>query len=133
MTEGAEDEPTSDLLAERKMRFLFALRTRGVTDSRVLTAMEKGRPGSSCAAPSPTGPMRTCRSPSRLRPDDQPAFGGWADDAGLAGEPARYRAGGGHRLSGRDPVAAGAAGSTRLTAIAAWSAKPESCFANWTW
>lgn len=41
MTEGAEDEPTSDLLAERKMRFLFALRTRGVTDSRVLTAMEK--------------------------------------------------------------------------------------------
>lgn len=41
MTRGAEDEPTSDLLAERKMRFLFALRTRGVTDSRVLTAMEK--------------------------------------------------------------------------------------------
>ena len=41
MTKGAEDEPTSDLLAERKMRFLFALRTRGVTDSRVLTAMEK--------------------------------------------------------------------------------------------
>ncbi len=41
MTPGAEDEPTSDRLAERKMRFLFALRTRGVTDSRVLTAMEK--------------------------------------------------------------------------------------------
>ena len=41
MTRGAEDEPTSDLLAERKMRFLFALRTRGVTDSRVLTAMER--------------------------------------------------------------------------------------------
>ena len=41
MTQGAEDEPTSDLLAERKMRFLFALRSRGVTDSRVLTAMEK--------------------------------------------------------------------------------------------
>lgn len=41
MTTGPEDEPTSDLLAERKMRFLFALRSRGVTDSRVLTAMEK--------------------------------------------------------------------------------------------
>jgi protein-L-isoaspartate(D-aspartate) O-methyltransferase len=44
MTEGPEDDPTdgtSDLLAERKMRFLFALRSRGVTDSRVLTAMEK--------------------------------------------------------------------------------------------
>ncbi|WP_374393703.1 protein-L-isoaspartate(D-aspartate) O-methyltransferase [Tabrizicola sp.] len=41
MTEGAEDDPTSGPLAERKMRFLFALRTRGVTDSRVLTAMEK--------------------------------------------------------------------------------------------
>ena len=41
MTQGAEDEPTSDLLAERKMRFLFALRSRGVTDTRVLTAMEK--------------------------------------------------------------------------------------------
>ena len=41
MTQGAEDEPTSDLLAERKMRFLFALRSRGVTDARVLTAMEK--------------------------------------------------------------------------------------------
>ena len=41
MTQGAEDEPTSGPLAERKMRFLFALRPRGVTDSRVLTAMEK--------------------------------------------------------------------------------------------
>ena len=27
--------------AERKMQFLFALRSKGVTDSRVLTAMEK--------------------------------------------------------------------------------------------
>jgi len=35
--EGAEDG--SD--AERKMRFLYALRSRGVTDSRVLTAMER--------------------------------------------------------------------------------------------
>ncbi|MBN8629946.1 MAG: protein-L-isoaspartate(D-aspartate) O-methyltransferase [Rhodobacterales bacterium] len=41
MTRGPEDDPTSDLLAERKMRFLFALRTRGVTDARVLTAMER--------------------------------------------------------------------------------------------
>jgi protein-L-isoaspartate(D-aspartate) O-methyltransferase len=44
MTKGPEDELTdpgsSDALAERKMRFLFALRSRGVTDSRVLTAME---------------------------------------------------------------------------------------------
>jgi protein-L-isoaspartate(D-aspartate) O-methyltransferase len=45
MTERPEDQPTdpgfSDMLAERKMRFLFALRSRGVTDARVLTAMEK--------------------------------------------------------------------------------------------
>ena len=41
MTTGPEDDPTSDAAAERKMRFLFALRTRGVTDSRVLTAMER--------------------------------------------------------------------------------------------
>ena len=30
-----------DDIAERKMQFLFALRSRGVTDARVLTAMEK--------------------------------------------------------------------------------------------
>jgi protein-L-isoaspartate(D-aspartate) O-methyltransferase len=41
MTEGPEDELTSEELAERKMRFLFQLRSRGVTDTRVLTAMEK--------------------------------------------------------------------------------------------
>ncbi|MDO6483329.1 MAG: protein-L-isoaspartate(D-aspartate) O-methyltransferase [Shimia thalassica] len=32
---------TEDTLAERKMQFLFALRSKGVTDTRVLTAMEK--------------------------------------------------------------------------------------------
>jgi protein-L-isoaspartate(D-aspartate) O-methyltransferase len=37
---GHEDDPAGDL-AERKMRFLFALRSRGVTDARVLTAMER--------------------------------------------------------------------------------------------
>lgn len=41
MTEGPEERLTSEELAERKMRFLFQLRSRGVTDSRVLTAMEK--------------------------------------------------------------------------------------------
>ena len=45
MSEGPEEHPTdpgsSNLLAERKMRFLFQLRSRGVTDTRVLTAMEK--------------------------------------------------------------------------------------------
>jgi protein-L-isoaspartate(D-aspartate) O-methyltransferase len=45
MTQGPGDQPTdpgsSGLIAERKMRFLFALRSRGVTDARVLTAMEK--------------------------------------------------------------------------------------------
>ncbi len=39
MTHGAEDN--KDDLAERKMRFLFALRSKGVTDARVLTAMER--------------------------------------------------------------------------------------------
>jgi protein-L-isoaspartate(D-aspartate) O-methyltransferase len=37
---GDQDDPAGDL-AERKMRFLFALRSRGVTDARVLTAMER--------------------------------------------------------------------------------------------
>ncbi|WP_151718038.1 protein-L-isoaspartate(D-aspartate) O-methyltransferase [Gemmobacter serpentinus] len=36
----APDHPQDDP-AERKMRFLFALRSRGVTDARVLTAMER--------------------------------------------------------------------------------------------
>jgi len=31
----------TDHIAERKMQFLFALRSRGVTDKAVLTAMEK--------------------------------------------------------------------------------------------
>jgi protein-L-isoaspartate(D-aspartate) O-methyltransferase len=35
------DDPASVDPAERQMRFLFALRTRGVTDARVLTAMER--------------------------------------------------------------------------------------------
>ena len=38
--EDAEDEESGSL-AERKMRFLFALRSHGVTESRVLSAMEK--------------------------------------------------------------------------------------------
>jgi protein-L-isoaspartate(D-aspartate) O-methyltransferase len=41
MSEGPEEHLTSEELAERKMRFLFQLRSRGVTDTRVLTAMEK--------------------------------------------------------------------------------------------
>ncbi|MEY4697598.1 MAG: hypothetical protein RIT14_2026 [Pseudomonadota bacterium] len=40
MTEGA-DHGEDGSAAERKMRFLFALRSRGVTDHRVLSAMEK--------------------------------------------------------------------------------------------
>lgn len=39
MSMGASEE--EDELAERKMRFLFALRSKGVTDARVLTAMER--------------------------------------------------------------------------------------------
>ncbi|WP_022703386.1 protein-L-isoaspartate(D-aspartate) O-methyltransferase [Pseudorhodobacter ferrugineus] len=39
MTTGPEE--SDDDLAERKMRFLFALRSKGVTDARVLTAMER--------------------------------------------------------------------------------------------
>jgi protein-L-isoaspartate(D-aspartate) O-methyltransferase len=41
MTDDGEDPTPLEALAERKMRFLFALRSRGVTDTRVLTAMEK--------------------------------------------------------------------------------------------
>jgi protein-L-isoaspartate(D-aspartate) O-methyltransferase len=41
MTEEAGDQPSREELAERKMRFLFALRSRGVTETRVLTAMER--------------------------------------------------------------------------------------------
>ena len=36
-----DPEPPQDKAAERKMRFLYALRSRGVTDARVLTAMEQ--------------------------------------------------------------------------------------------
>ena len=36
-----EKVPTPEELAERKMRFLFTLRSRGVTDARTLGAMEK--------------------------------------------------------------------------------------------
>ena len=38
--------PDDETAAERKMRFLFALRSRGVTDTRVLTAMERVDRGS---------------------------------------------------------------------------------------
>lgn len=43
MTRGPDEAgaPSPDDLAERKMRFLFALRSRGVTDPRVLTVMER--------------------------------------------------------------------------------------------
>ena len=37
----ADTGTAAEELAEQKMRFLFALRSRGVTDARVLTAMEK--------------------------------------------------------------------------------------------
>jgi protein-L-isoaspartate(D-aspartate) O-methyltransferase len=40
MENGAPDDP-EETVAERKMRFLFALRSRGVTDGRVLHAMER--------------------------------------------------------------------------------------------
>ena len=41
MTEAGGDDDDPDALAERQMRFVFALRSRGVTDPRVLTAMEQ--------------------------------------------------------------------------------------------
>jgi len=37
----APDLPEGEEPAERQMRFLFALRSRGITDARVLTAMER--------------------------------------------------------------------------------------------
>jgi protein-L-isoaspartate(D-aspartate) O-methyltransferase len=50
--------------AERKMRFLFGLRSRGVTDARVLTAMERIDRGPFVRGLLPTAPMRTCPCPS---------------------------------------------------------------------
>ena len=42
MTEDSPDDlPDQDAPAQRQMRFLFALRSRGITDTRVLTAMER--------------------------------------------------------------------------------------------
>ncbi|MBC2836808.1 protein-L-isoaspartate(D-aspartate) O-methyltransferase [Paragemmobacter straminiformis] len=41
MTGGAGDFDDEGSVAERKMRFLYALRSRGVTDHRVLSAMER--------------------------------------------------------------------------------------------
>ena len=39
--DGIDGQAGADSPAEQKMRFLFALRSRGVTDARVLTAMER--------------------------------------------------------------------------------------------
>lgn len=41
MTDPGDPPEDGHSLAERKMRFLFALRSRGVTDARVLSAMER--------------------------------------------------------------------------------------------
>ncbi|MBC7479931.1 MAG: protein-L-isoaspartate(D-aspartate) O-methyltransferase [Pseudorhodobacter sp.] len=41
MTNLPPDRPDQEEPAERQMRFLFALRSRGITDTRVLTAMER--------------------------------------------------------------------------------------------
>lgn len=41
MSEAPGPQDDGEDLAERKMRFLFALRSRGVTEARVLTAMER--------------------------------------------------------------------------------------------
>lgn len=41
MTNPPPDLPDQEEPAERQMRFLFALRSRGITDTRVLTAMER--------------------------------------------------------------------------------------------
>ena len=40
MAAPGEDDPQEDI-AERRMRFVFALRSKGVTDGRVLAAMER--------------------------------------------------------------------------------------------
>jgi protein-L-isoaspartate O-methyltransferase len=50
--------------AEQSMQLLFALRSAGVTDPRVLHAMERIDRALSCAATSPPTPTRTCRCPS---------------------------------------------------------------------
>ena len=41
MTDLPHDLPDQEEPAQRQMRFLFALRSRGITDARVLTAMER--------------------------------------------------------------------------------------------
>ena len=41
MTDAPDDKSEGEEPAERQMRFLFALRSRGITDARVLTAMER--------------------------------------------------------------------------------------------
>ena len=55
--------------AERKMQFLFALRSKGITDQRVLSAMEKIDRGFSFVDCLPNALMRICRS--RLRAGKQ--------------------------------------------------------------
>jgi protein-L-isoaspartate(D-aspartate) O-methyltransferase len=134
MTGGPEDDPTSGELAERKMRFLFALRSRGVTDTRVLTAMENVDRGLFVRGlfadkayedmPLPIACGQTISQPSVVGPDDP----------GAAGQPARHGAGGRHRLRlpGRDPCRNLPAGSTPSTATAAWCAKRPSFSASST-
>lgn len=60
---------------ETKMQFLFALRSRGVTDSRVLEAMEQIDRGPFVRGIFPNAPMRTrrCRLPA-ARPSPSPRW-----------------------------------------------------------
>ncbi len=105
---------------ERQMQFVYTLRSRGVTNAEVLKAMEataaRAVPRRHLPGPLPRG----YPAADLLRPDDQPADGGRADDPGAGGHAALQGARDRHRLglSGGDPREARAAGLYRRAAPA---------------
>ena len=73
--------------------------------------------------------LRGHAAADRLRPDDQPADGGRADDPGARGDEALQGARGRHRLRlpGGDPRRGWRGGSTPSSATGGWRGAPASC------
>jgi len=76
----------ADEIAERKMQFLFALRSKGVTDARVLTAMEKIDRGPFIRGYFSERAYEDMPLPIACGQTDKPAVGCRAHDAGAQGE-----------------------------------------------
>ena len=87
------------------MKLIMTLRGQGVTDTRVLKAMESVDRGVFVQGTFADARLRRHAAADRLRPDHQPALRRRPDDAGARGRAAPQGARGRHRLRlpGRDP------------------------------